>query len=92
MDTRQVVEAHADLSHLPASPVLEQLLERCVEGKGSEAEKQELGRLWQARVRHLLLDLGRDPGVFVVRPAELIKRTLPSLKHGWSSRSPLPMA
>jgi hypothetical protein len=26
-----------------------------------------MGAMWQERVRHLLLDLARDPGAFVLR-------------------------
>jgi hypothetical protein len=34
------------------------------------AELIELGALWQERVRHLLLGLAHDPGVFVIRRVE----------------------
>lgn len=69
LDTRVAVDANVDLALLPSDPALDALLARCVAGQGSADDELRLGQAWQARVRHLLLDLGRDPGVFSVRPA-----------------------
>jgi hypothetical protein len=41
-----------------------------VEERASPEEEQQLATVWQERVRHLLVDLARDPAVFVVRPVE----------------------
>jgi len=75
LDTRAAVEANADLSLVPQDPAIDTLLARCLAPDATDAEVQRLGALWQERVRHLLLDLGRDPGVFIVRTAEV--RQLP---------------
>ena len=70
LDTRAAVEANADLWLAPADPATEELLARCIEERASEEDKARLGDVWQARVRTLLVDLARDPAVFVVRPVE----------------------
>ncbi|MBI3369927.1 MAG: hypothetical protein HY021_16175 [Burkholderiales bacterium] len=69
LDTRAAVEADTDLSLVPPDPSVEALLSRCIAGQASADEQRRLAEGWQERVRHLLLDLGRVPGVFVVRPA-----------------------
>jgi len=70
LDTRAAVEANADLWFAPPDPATEALLTRCVEERASPEEEQQLAAVWQERVRHLLVDLARDPAVFVVRPVE----------------------
>lgn len=67
LDNGRSVDAEADLSFPPPDPALESLLHRCAKGTADPIALAELGRLWQERVRHLLLDLGNDPGVFTVR-------------------------
>lgn len=86
VDTREAVEAASDLSLVPPSAAMERLLERCVQGKGTRDEEAQLAQLWQERVRHLLLDLARDPGVFVVRPAERQRFPLAAGFGGWNRR------
>ena len=54
------------MSFPPPDPVLQ----RCAKGTADPAAPAELGRLWQQRVRQLLLDLANDPGVFTVRRVE----------------------
>ena len=70
IDTGVGVDVAADLQILPADPQLNALIKRCARGDDDSAMFAELGARWQARVRHLLLDLGRDPGVFIVRSVE----------------------
>lgn len=70
LDTRAAVEANADLWLAPPDPATDELLSRCVDERASLEEQQQLAKVWQERVRHLLVDLARDPGVFVVRPVE----------------------
>ena len=69
MDTRAAVDATAELALVPPDPSMEALLSRCVQGDGSPGEERALGTMWQERVRRLLIDLARDPGVFVLRDA-----------------------
>jgi hypothetical protein len=67
LDNGAQVDAGADLSLPPQDPALDELLQRCSSGRADAQALAKLGRLWQARVQHLLLDLAWDPGVFVVR-------------------------
>jgi hypothetical protein len=66
LDTGTAVDAAADLSLPLADPALDGLLERCLNGSADPQALADLGRLWQQRVRHLLIDLAYDPGVFVI--------------------------
>jgi hypothetical protein len=86
VDTREAVDAASDLALVPPDPALQPLLERCVQGKGSREDESRLAELWQERVRHLLLDLARDPGVFVVRRVEPPHRSLSAAFSGWNRR------
>ena len=70
LDNGTAVDAEADLSFPPPDPALDELLRRCTKGVADSADLAALGQMWQARVRHLLLDLGHDPGVFTVRRNE----------------------
>lgn len=70
LDTRAAVEANADLWLAPPDPAMEGLLARCVEERATEDERARLAKLWQERVRRLLIDLARDSAAFTVRPAE----------------------
>jgi len=95
LDNGVAVDAEADLSFPPPDPALEALLQRCAKGTADTGALAELGRLWQQRVQHLLLDLANDPGVFTVRPVEQ-RRTGPSSRfltlmperRAWRTRSP----
>jgi hypothetical protein len=77
LDSGLAVDAEADLSFPPPDPALEGLIQRCATGTADPEAMAALGRLWQQRVRHLLIDLGHDAGVFTVRRAER-RRTGPS--------------
>lgn len=70
LDNHEAVDAGVDLTHLPAHPALQPLLDRCTAGRATAEEEREFGRLWQQRVRHLLLDCARDPAVFTIRPVK----------------------
>ena len=70
LDTQAAVDVGVDTASLPCEPALDDLLARLAAGRTTPADEHELGRLWQARVRRLLLEHGRDPSVFIVRPVE----------------------
>jgi len=70
LDTREAVDASVDMTHVPADPRLQPLLELCVAGRASVQQEGEFAQLWQQRVRRLLLDCARDPAVFVLRPVK----------------------
>lgn len=70
LDTGEAVDAGVDMEHVPADPAMQTLLERYAAGKSSPQDEAEFGRLWQQRVRYLLLDCARDPAVFQLRPVK----------------------
>jgi hypothetical protein len=70
IDTGDAVDAAADLSLVPGDPALEPLLDKCMNGAPSAEDRARLAQLWQDRVKHLLIDLAHDPGVFIVRSVE----------------------
>ncbi|MBW8846919.1 MAG: hypothetical protein JF607_18295 [Burkholderiales bacterium] len=69
LDTLAAVDVGVDTSSMPGQPELDALVALLSSGKATAQQELSLGRLWQARVRSLLLDHGRDRTVFMVRPA-----------------------
>jgi len=69
LDTGQAVNTAANLQRVPASPRMPMLMGSCLSGSATPAEATEFGKLWQERVRSILLDHGDDPEVFTVTPA-----------------------
>lgn len=69
LDTGQAVQVATNLKQVPASPRLPALMASCISNTATAAEAAEFRRLWQARVRSILLEHGDDPAVFVVTPA-----------------------
>lgn len=70
LDNGACVDAEADLSFPPPDPAMEELIKRCTRSKPQAQDIALLGRLWQERVRCLLIDMARDPGIFTVRRVE----------------------
>lgn len=66
LDTEQSVEVGINLQRVPASRRLSELMATCLAGSASPAESAEFRRLWQERVRSILLDHCDDPEVFVI--------------------------
>lgn len=67
LDTREAVEVVLDMSSLPADPAQRALLPLVLQDGADPAQRRELGRLWQERVRKLLIDHADDPQVVGVR-------------------------
>lgn len=67
-DTGAAVDVTAHLEHVPAEPHMGELMAACITGRADDAAQREFGRLWQERVRAILVDHARDPQVIVVRP------------------------
>jgi hypothetical protein len=65
LDNGAAVELTARLDRVPADPRMGALLPRCLAGSASADERAEFGKLWQDRVRRLLLDHADDPEVVV---------------------------
>ena len=66
LDTNQTVEIEFNLQHVPAAPHLHELMKKCLSNTASQVEAAEFRKLWQERVRCILLDHGNDPAVFSV--------------------------
>ena len=62
---RVAVAYHPEV--VPAPPDLQQLMPRLLAGKASAAEEAEFGRLWQLRVKRILIDHFDDPQLVVCR-------------------------
>ena len=78
LDINAAVEVGVDLSLVPPSPLVEELVGRVGLGKATAEEEHKLAQLWQERVRSLLLDFPRDAAVFMLRPVQR-RRTAGSL-------------
>ena len=70
LDTLAAVDVGVDMSPMPQDEELDGLVARLSAGRVTMVEERRLGLLWQARVRALLLDHGRDRTVFMVRPVQ----------------------
>lgn len=67
LDDGRSVDVACDTSRIPADPAMPELLRQCLSGQADEAARRLFGRLWQERVRCLLVDFANDPEVFIVR-------------------------
>ncbi|OGS81410.1 MAG: hypothetical protein A2061_05755 [Gallionellales bacterium GWA2_59_43] len=68
IDQNRSVVVSVDLRRVPVPPQLPELMASCMVGGASAADAAEFRRLWQRRVRSILLEHGDDPAVFVVTP------------------------
>ncbi len=69
LDTGRAVYVAANLQHVPGSPRVSELMVSCLDHTATLGEIAEFRRLWQERVRRILLEYGDDPQVFAVTPA-----------------------
>jgi hypothetical protein len=65
-DTGAEVEVEIDTGVVPADPMLRPLMQLTLTGQANAAQKREFGRLWQDRVRRMLLVHADDPAVVQV--------------------------
>jgi hypothetical protein len=79
LDNGTAVDAAVDLSLPTPDPALGLLLARFESGKADASAIAQLGVLWQDKVRQLLIDQARDPGIFIIRRVEHW-RTAPALR------------
>lgn len=61
LDTGATVEIAYDPGRVPPDPALPPLMQKVAGGMASAEEAAEFGRLWQDRVRRILLDHADDP-------------------------------
>lgn len=67
IDTGQAVLAQSHVQRVPADPRTMPLMQACLSGTATAAQRQEFGQLWQSRVEQLLLVHGFDDAVFELR-------------------------
>jgi formylmethanofuran dehydrogenase subunit E len=66
-DSGAEVEVEIDVSSVPPTPAMRMLMQQVMSGQADAAGRREFGRLWQDRVRQMLLDHADDPAVVKVR-------------------------
>ncbi|HTN34491.1 MAG TPA: hypothetical protein VL091_10850 [Marinobacter sp.] len=66
-DTFKEVEVTFDTSSVPSDPAQQSLIPLVLGGQATPEQELEFGRLWQDRVRRLLLEHANDPNVVQVR-------------------------
>jgi hypothetical protein len=66
-DTGAEVEVEIDTSLVAGDPMMRPLMQLTMTGQADAAQRREFGRLWQDRVRRLLIDHADDPAVVKVR-------------------------
>ncbi|HET7931173.1 MAG TPA: hypothetical protein VFL63_07260 [Rhodanobacteraceae bacterium] len=66
-DTGAEVEVEIDTTPVSGDPMLRPLLQLAITGRADAAQRREFGRLWQDRVRRMLLVHADDPAVVKVR-------------------------
>lgn len=67
-DTDRGITASLDLSSVPADPRLMPLLQKLLAGETDVALAREFGKLWQERVRRILIDHHDDPALVRLTP------------------------
>ena len=66
-DSGAAVEVTAHLERVPGDPRMGELMAACITGRATDEVQREFGRLWQARVRAILVDHAADPAMIAVR-------------------------
>jgi len=66
-DTGAEVEIEIDTGPVAADPMMRSLMQLSMTDQTNAAQRRELGRLWQDRVRRILIDHADDPAVVKVR-------------------------
>lgn len=69
LDTGASVSASHHPEAVPASPELQALMSKLLAGKASVAERKEFGRLWQLRVKRILIDHFDDSALVTITTA-----------------------
>jgi hypothetical protein len=63
LDSEQSIEVSADLSNVPGDPRIAELMPQCLKGDATIDQQRLFRRLWQDRVRQILLEHADDPAV-----------------------------
>ena len=68
-DTGAAVDCRLRLESVPADPRLGPLLGAILSDQADDGARREFARLWQDRVRRILIDHGSDPALVDLQPA-----------------------
>lgn len=71
-DNGAAVDVTAHLERVPSEPHMGELMAACITGRATDEVQREFGRLWQERVRHLLVEHAHDPQVIVIHPVRAV--------------------
>jgi hypothetical protein len=66
-DTGDEVEIEIDTGPVAGNPMMRPLMQLTLTGQANAAQRREFGRLWQDRVRRMLIEHADDPAVVKVR-------------------------
>ena len=66
LDTNKSVDVYYDHSIVPGNPFMQELMPKVLGGIATDDEKREFGKLWQERVRKILIDYADNPQVIRV--------------------------
>ncbi len=66
-DGGAAVDVTAHLERVPGDPRMGELMAACITGRTGDEMQREFGRLWQERVRRILIEHAKDAEVIVVR-------------------------
>ena len=66
-DTGDEVEVEIDASTVTGDPMMRPLMQLTMTDQANTAQRREFGRLWQDRVRRMLIEHADDPAVVKVR-------------------------
>lgn len=66
-DTLATVDCSLHLEHVPPDPQMGPLLYAVLDGSANAAQLGQFGRLWQQRVKRLLIDHADDPALVEIR-------------------------
>lgn len=66
-DTGAETEIEIDTGSVPADPMQRLLIQLVLTGQADDTQRHEFGRLWQDRVRRMLIEHADDPAVVKVR-------------------------
>lgn len=67
IDNGESLEVEIDTAPVPADPMQRLLMQQVMSGQADATQRREFGRLWQDRVRRMLIDHADDPAVVKVR-------------------------
>ena len=66
IDTGEKVTVYYDPSPVPGDPKMQELMQKVLSSSATKEEKKEFGKLWQKRVKKILLNYDEYPGLIKV--------------------------